>query len=164
MLILYSQIVVNMLNYDRHLYSGLLYATDGNAFTVFVVKVVLTFYGIWNLNFFPKFLPSVCLDIPQSGRHKFLVEYFVALYPPFLIAVLYWYWCVHLHSRDFKLIVLPWKAIKYCLNLKLCCGMKRIVQRVTSQSIANSFSSFLVLTFSKILFVSLNPFPVEAVI
>ncbi len=32
--------------------------------------------------------------------------------------------------------------------------MKRIVQRVTSQTIANSFSSFLILAFSKILFVS----------
>ncbi len=154
MFILYSQITVNMLNYDRHLYSGLLYATDGNAFTAFAVKVILTFYGIWNLDFIPNILPPICLHIPQSGRREFLVEYTVALYPPFLIALLYW--CVHLHSRDFKLIVLPWRAIKYCLNFKLCCGMKRIVQRVTSQSIANSFSSFLVLAFSKILFVSLN--------
>ncbi len=150
--ILYSQIIVNMLTFDRHLYSGLLYATDGNAFTAFVVKVVLAFYGIWNLDFIPNIIPPFCLHNPKWGRNELVIEYVVASYPLLIIAAMYL--CVHLHSRDVKLIVLPWRAIKYCLNFKLCCGMKRILQRVTSQSIANSFSSVLVLAFSKLLFVS----------
>ncbi len=148
--ILYSQIIVNMLmlTFDRHLYSGLLYATDGNAFTAFVVKVVLAFYGIWNLDFIPNIIPPFCLHNPKWVN--LLLS--MLLQPLLIIAAMYL--CVHLHSRDVKLIVLPWRSIKYCLNFKLCCGMKRIVQRVTSQSIANSFSSVLILTFSKILFVS----------
>ncbi|XP_064399666.1 uncharacterized protein LOC135346097 [Halichondria panicea] len=150
--ILYSQIIVNMLTFDRHLYSGLLYATDDNTFTAFVVKLVLAFYGVLNLNFIPNIIPPFCLNNLKWGRNELVIEYVAAIYPLMIIAAMYL--CVHLHSRDFKLIVWPWKAIKYCLNFKLCCGMKRIVQRVTSQTIANSFSSFLILAFSKILFVS----------
>lgn len=152
--ILFSQIVVNMLNYDRKLYSHLLYVTDGNNVSSFLLKVVLAFYGFWNLDFLPNILPPFCLDIPTNGRYELVYEYFVALYPLFLIATIYF--CVHLYSRDVKLIVVPWKAIKYCLNFKVCCGCRWIVQRLSSQSIAHSFTSFLVLAFPKVLFVSLD--------
>ena len=152
--ILFSQIVVNMLNYDRKLYSHLLYVTDGSNLLSFLSKFVLAFYGFWNLYFLPNILPPFCLDIPTKGRHELLYEYFVALYPLFLIALIYF--CVHLYARDVKLIVVLWKAIKYCLNFKVCCGSRWILKRISSQSIAHSFTSFLVLAYPKILFVSLD--------
>ena len=101
--ILYSQIIVNMLTFDRHLYSGLLYAADDNAFTAFVVKLVLAFYGIWNLDFIPNIIPPFCLNISKWGKRELVIEYVVASYPLMIIASMYL--CVHLHSRDVKLIV-----------------------------------------------------------
>ena len=152
--ILYSQVIVSMLKYDRHLYSGLLYITSGNEVTPFLVKIVLALYGFWNLDFLPDILPPFCLDIPKHGKHEVAYEYLVALYP--LVLILFIYFCVHLYSRDVKCVVVLWRAVAHCINYRVCCGLKYIVQKISSQSVAHSFSSFLVLTFPKFLMVSLE--------
>ena len=152
--ILYSQVIVSMLKYDRHLYSGLLYITDGSKVTAFLVKIVLALYGFWNLDFLPNILPPFCLDIPKHGQHEVAYEYLVALYP--LVQILFIYFCVHLYSRDVKCVVVLWRGVAHCINYRACCGLKYIVQKISSQSIAHSFSSFLVLAFPKILFASLD--------
>ena len=152
--ILYSQVIVSMLKYDRHLYSGLLYITSGNKVTPFLVKIVLALYGFWNLDFLPNILPPFCLDIPKNGRHEIAYQYLVALYP--LVLILFIYFCVHLYSRDVKCVVILWRAVAHCINYRVCCGLKYMVKKISSQSIAHSFSSFLVLAFPKFLMVSLE--------
>ena len=152
--ILYSQVIVSMLKYDRHLYSGLLYITSGNKVAPFLVKIVLALYGFWNLDFLPDILPPFCLDIPKDGKHEIAYQYLVALYP--LVLILFIYFCVHLYSRDVKCVVILWRAVTHCTNYRVCCGLKYIVQKISSQSIAHSFSSFLVLAFPKFLLVSLE--------
>ena len=155
MFILYCQVVINMVNYDTNLYTHLLLATKGNAFLSYSLKFVLSFYGFWNLDVFPSILPPFCIGTSLKGSHLFLLQYMVALYPLVLIALIYF--CIHLYTRNFKIIVILWKAIKVFLNCcRCCCGCRRIVQKISSESIANSFSSFLVLAYSKILFVSLS--------
>ena len=153
-LILFSQVIVSMLKYDRHLYSGLMYISSGNKFMTFLLKLVLAFYGFWDLDFVPDILPPFCLDIWKEARHDMSYEYIVATYPLVLIAIIYF--CVHLYSRDVKCVVIPWRAVTHCINYRACCGLKYIVQKISSQSIAHSFSSFLVLAFPKFLFVSLD--------
>ena len=147
--ILYSQVIVSMLKYDRHLYSGLLYITSGNKVAPFLVKIVLALYGFWNLDFVPDILPPFCLDIPKDGKHEIAYQYLVALYP--LVLILFIYFGVHLYSRDVKCVVILWRAVTHCTNYRVCCGLKYIVQKISSQSIAHSFSSFLVLAFPKFL-------------
>ena len=77
--------------------------------------------------------------------HALALEYLVAFYPIFLI--LFTYVCIKLHDNNFRPIVWLWKPFhRHFAHIRRKWDSKA--------SIVNAFTTFLLLSFSKILFVS----------
>ncbi len=154
--LLFAQVVVNMVKYDTALYSRLVYATSKSSFFNYSMKLVLSFYGYWNLDFFPIILPDFCIATSLKGIHLIFLQYIVALFPLILTAIIYF--LVNLYTRHVKVVVLLWRVIRYCLSPKLCCGFRWMLNRISMQGLANSFASFLLIAYSKIIFDSVSFF------
>ena len=111
----------------------------------FITIVLSTFYGFWNLDFFRYVIPSFCVSDQLTPIQVVALEYVVAFYPLLLIVTTYI--CVELHARDCRLIVWFWRPFSRCLAFVLR-------GREFEFSFVHAFSSFLLLSYSKILSVS----------
>ena len=110
-----------------------------------ITIVLSTFYGFWNLDFFRYVIPSFCVSEQLAPIQVLALEYVVAFYPLFLIASTYI--GVELYARDCRLIVWLWRPFGRCLAFVLKGPELNF-------SLVHAFASFLLLSFSKILFVS----------
>ena len=108
--------------------------------------VASTIYGFWNLDFFRYVIPSFCVSEQLTPIQVLALEYIVAFYPLLLIVTTYI--CVELYARDCKLIVWLWRPFSRCLAYVL-------KGRELNFSFVHAFSSFLLLSYSKIMIVSL---------
>ena len=124
---------------------GLLTSPDASIFG----KILVSLYGIWNLDYFRYFLPSFCISNKLKIIHLLSLEYFVAFYPLILIALTYT--CIELHARDCKVLVCMWRPFNICFTRL----RRRWDPRAT---IIHAFATFLFLSYSKLLFVSINFF------
>ena len=103
-----------------------------------------TLSGIWNLDFGRYILPPFCVSDAINTYHALFLDYIPGFYPMLLI----FFTCVliELHSSNFKLIVLLWKPFHKCfVRVRRSWDPKA--------SMINAFATFLLLSFSKILFV-----------
>ena len=110
-----------------------------------VLKVLLVLCGIWSLDFFRSVVPPFCVSSNIRTVHALALEYLVAFYPIFLIFVTYL--CIKLHDNNFRPVVWLWKPF----HRHFVYFRRRWDSRA---SIINAFTTFLLLSFSKILFVS----------
>ena len=108
-------------------------------------KVMLTFYGFWNLDFFRYVIPPFCASNKLTTIHILSLEYIIAFYPLVLIAIVYI--CVELHDRDCRVLVCLWKPFHRCFS-----HLRR--RWDPKASIIHTFATFLLLSYSKLLFVS----------
>ena len=81
----------------------------------------------------------------MKNLHALALEYIEAFYP--LILILITYICIKLHDHNFRPVVLLWKPFHRCFVY-----FRRSWD--SEASIINAFATFLLLSFSKILFVS----------
>ena len=113
---------------------------------IHILTIVLsTVYGFWNLDFFRYVIPSFCVSDQLTPIKVIALEYIVAFYPLLLIVITYI--CVELYARDCRLIEWLWRPCRRCLAFVLR-GME------LNFLFVDAFASFLLLSFSKILFVS----------
>ena len=74
--------------------------------TKMVANVILTLYGIWNLDFFRvNVLPDVCIN--AFSPNILILDYLVAIYPMLLVATAYI--IVQLHDSGFRPLLYMWK-------------------------------------------------------
>ena len=106
-------------------------------------KILLTLYGVFNLDFFQYVLPLFCISSQLRPIHVFSLGYFSAFYP-FLLILLTWL-CVELHGRNFRPIVCLWRPFHGCF---VC--LKRGWN--TKSDLIDVFASFFLLSYSKILY------------
>ena len=104
-----------------------------------------TLSGIWNLDFGRYIIPPFCVSENISTYHALFLDYVPGFYPMVLI----FFTCVliELHGFNFKPVVLLWRPFHKCF----------VRARRTwdpKASMVNAFATFLLLSFSKILFVS----------
>ena len=97
------------------------------------------------MDFFRYVIPSFCVSEQLNPIQVLALEYIVAFYPLRLIASTYI--GVELYARDYKLIVWIWRPFSRCLAFVLR-------GKELNFSLVHAFSSFLLLSYSKILFVS----------
>ena len=117
---------------------------------------VITFYGFWNLNFFRFVFPTFCVSNTLSQIHVLALDYIPALYPLLLIVLTYV--SIELHDRDCRVLVWLWRPFSKCFN------QVRILRRLNPKASAvNAFASFLLLSYSKLLFVSCSLLSVTTV-
>ena len=142
-LVFMSQIVVYTVRGNIHLYSYIANIITG--FPYVALQVLLVLCGIWSLDFFRSVIPPFCVSSNIKAVHALALEYIVAFYPIFLILLTYV--CIKLHDNNFRPVVWLWKPFHR--------HFARFRRRWDSRaSIVNAFTTFLLLSFSKILFVS----------
>ena len=142
-LVFMSQIVVYTirLNVPLHMYIE----NEVKGFPYMALQVLLTLCGIWSLDFFRSVIPPFCVSSNIKTVHALALEYLVAFYPIFLILITYV--CIKLHDNNFRPVVWLWKPFhRHFAHLRRRWD--------STASIINAFTTFLLLSFSKILFVS----------
>ena len=120
------------------------YTTNVTAIHFFTLAII-TFYGIWNLDFFRYFIPSFCISSDVSTLHTLALEYVVAIYPLLLTVVIYF--CIEMHDSGVRVVVCVWRPFHVCFT--------RFRRRWDPKgSVINAFATFLLLSYSKLLTVS----------
>ena len=109
--------------------------------------MALTLYGIWNLDFFRYVIPPFCVNTNLRSIHVAVLEYIVAFYPLLLIVATFV--CIESHDRGCRVLVCLWKPFHKCL------AMMRKRWDSTS-SLIHAFAAFLILSYSKLFFVSFS--------
>ena len=136
-----SQVLVGFVNTGPHDFTGVSKPTS------YLTLILHTIHGFFNLDFFRYIIPHFCISSTMTTLQALSLEYIVAFYPLFLITVLYI--CIQLHARDFKPLVYLWKPFHKC-----CACISQSWS--PSESLIHAFATFLLLAYSKILYVSFN--------
>ena len=110
-----------------------------------MLQVARTLSGIWNLDFGRHIVPPFCVSETLNTYHALLLDYITGFYP--MLLILATYILIKLHSHNFKLIVALWSPFNRCFSK---------VRRTWNPqaSIMNAFATFLILSFTKVLFIS----------
>ena len=120
------------------------YTADSTA-SHFLVVTVVTFFGIWNLDFFRYFIPPFCISSDLTTLHTLALEYVVAICPLLLTVVIYLF--IEMHDRAVRVVVYVWRPFHVCFV--------RFRRRLDPKgSVINVFATFLLLSYSKLLAVS----------
>ena len=123
---------------------------NATSFT-FLLRVFFTVSGIWNLDFFRYLIPPFCASDQISPLHVVALEYIVAFYPLLLTVVVYI--CIQLHARDCWVIVCLCRVFCKCFS---CCRQRWGRQWNPFASLVHTFAAFLLLSYCKILIISLR--------
>ena len=111
------------------------------------LNILISFYGIWNLDFFHFIIPPFCISHIKPIHITFL-HFISAIYPLCLI-MMSWA-CIHLYSRNFKPLV--WLRNK--LIQKIC---KRFsISWTATNGVIDTFATFFLLSYAKLVFTSLR--------
>ena len=145
--ILICQIICSTLNNQPSLVNLL---ANGSPIS-FILRVLYTIYGIWNLDFFRYFIPPFCVSDQIRPLHVIALEYVVAFYPLLLTVMVYI--CIQLHARDCRVIVCLCRVFCKCFS---SCRQRWRRQWDPFASLIHTFATFLLLSYSKILIVSLQ--------
>ena len=113
---------------------------------VFVVSVK-TVIDVLNLDFFHVLIPPLCISLSTNAINSLLFDYLVAFYP--LIFTAFIYISIELYDRNIKLFIFVSYPIRKCLTMFHTSWDPR-------QTILNTFITFFLLSYSKLLFVSIN--------
>ena len=144
-LVFMSQVIVYTvrLNAPLHMYIE----NEVTGFLYVALQALLALCGIWSLDFFRAVVPPFCVSSNISTVHAIALEYLVAFYPIFLILITYV--CIKLHDNNFRPVFWLWKPFhRHFVHFRRRWD--------STASIINVFTTFLLLSFSKILFVSLT--------
>ena len=77
-----------------------------------ICLAIISFYGIWNLDFFRYFIPPFCISSDITTLHTLALEYVVAIYPLLLTIVIYF--CIEMHDRGVRVVVCVWRPFHVC--------------------------------------------------
>lgn len=141
--ITYSQLSVNILMISSRLHNKLV-CRFGQKFAV----MVLTIFGVLNLDFFNFLIPPLCIHPSARPIDVLLLDYVIAI-SPFIFTV-FCYLCITLHDRNCHNGVLYFLSspLKRCFQLHTNWNPK--------ETILNTFATFLLCGYTKLLFVSVN--------
>lgn len=114
---------------------------------------IWTVTGIWNLDFFRYVYPPFCISENLSILSIITMEYIVAFYPLLLIMV--GYVLIKLHDNGFKPIRIASLLVKQCVNY-ISIKSNHSIKFHPKSSVIKLFSTFLLLAYTKILFVNFN--------
>ena len=105
----------------------------------------LTLFGAWNLNFFRLILPPVCVSMSTKSINILLFDYIIAFYP--LLLTVFILAGIELFDRNCQI------AVYLSIPLKMIC---RKGNWNPKETILKTCATFLLLSYSKFLFISIN--------
>ena len=111
--IMYSQIIMYELIISRHEPMREAILAEGGSFPA-LVRVITTFYGIWNLDFFWYIVPPFCVNSNLKLIDLLFIRQICAFYP-FLLIVITWL-CIELHGHNFRPLVFLCSPFRRCVT------------------------------------------------
>ena len=115
--------------------------TSANVF----IKLVLSIYGVWNLDFFRPFYSNLCLGI--GILPTLALDYVIAVYPLLLMIVSYL--MIVLYDRNYRVVTIMWRPFRFLFSI-----LRRHWDIKTS--VIDSFATFIFLTNIRFLSVSFD--------
>ena len=116
-----------------------------NYINPYVYKLVFTVIDIWSLDFFRHLIPPFCVHSSLTISHYIFLDLIPIAYLLFLVVLTYV--LIELHARNTYVIVLLWKPFNKCVS-----KVRRSFD--PKASIFNAFSTFILLSLSKVLFMT----------
>ena len=114
------------------------------------LNILVSFYGIWNLDFFRFIIPPFCVSPQIKPIHINFLLYISAIYPLFLIAMSWT--TINLYSRNFKPVVWLWNKLK-----QIFCNCRCLnVDRDAMKTMIDVFATFFLLSYAKLVFACLR--------
>ena len=113
---------------------ALIVCMTGRRFT----KILLTLFGVFNLDFFRFVIPPLCISPSLKSIHVLLFDYIIAVYPIIITVVIYV--SIELYDRSLSAPV----RILWCRNWR------------PKETILSTCATFLLLSYTKFLSVSIN--------
>ena len=110
-----------------------------------LAKFVISFCGIWNLDFFRPFYSELCLGI--STLPTLALDYGIAVYPLFLMLATYL--LIELYDRKYRVVTIMWSPFQRVFSL-----FRRKWEIRTS--IIDAYATFFLLSNTKFLNVSFD--------
>ena len=120
-------------------------ATEPYPFAASLAKVIFTLYGIWSLDFFRTLMPHICVNV--DTLQALALDYAIAFY--LLILLVVTYIVIQVHTCNLRVISV------------MCRPFRSWTERFRSQwdvktSIVEAFATFLLLSYMKLLSVSVD--------
>ena len=120
--------------------------TQTDFLSIFGPIVIISVYGIWNMDFFRMAFTPLCLHPSISTLQVISLDYMIALYPLLLIFVTYGWVKVHDQSKIAQFLWTPMTRLFTWFNKETPAGI----------SLIQVFCTFFLLSYVKILNTSLN--------
>ena len=106
----------------------------------YAFSITLSFYAVWNLDFFRPFYSDICLGI--GILPTLALEYAIAAYP--LLLMIIFYLLVVLYDRNYRIIVMMWKPFR--------CFFSHFRKNLDARtSVIDAFATFFFLSNIKFL-------------
>lgn len=148
-LLFHTQMIVAVLSYGAHIGVFPFGSTSG-----ILHKILLTLYGILNLDFFRQVIPPFCVSENINGLHSIAMQYLGVLY--LLVLTLSVFVVREMHYRGCGVTMWLWR--------NLFVRLIRVRQNWTFKTtLADSLATFLLLSYTRLMLVSFNllyPVPV----
>ena len=111
-----------------------------------ILRILSTFYGFWNLDFFRTLIPhQICLNV--DALQALAIDYSIAFYP--LVLIIITYLLIELHAHNCRVIVWIWRPFHRCFaRFRQQCDVRT--------SIIDAFATILLLSNIKLLSLSLD--------
>ena len=106
------------------------------------MQIVLALYGVWSLEFLQFLMPPFCVSTHLTELQLISLGYVSSIYP--LILCIITYYLIELHAKGNRILIMVWKPFQRLL--KSPSNME--------SSIIHTFGTFILLSYSKNLFVS----------
>ena len=136
------QMMVAILSYGAHI--GVF---PFGSTSMILYKILLSLYGIFNLDFFRQVIPPFCVDEHINGLHVVALQYLAVLY--LLLLTLSVFLLLEMHYRGCRVTMWLWKNIFVRLI--------RVKQKWTYRtSLADSLATCLLLSYTRLMLVSFN--------
>ncbi len=110
------------------------------------VLVLLTVYGIWNLDYFRFVIPPFCISPSLTSLPAQTLEYVIAIYP--LVLVVATYICVELYDNGNYLVVRAWLPFRRLFDYQCFRDLN------IKHSLITTFATFLLLAYTRLSFIS----------
>ena len=142
-LVFFSHTILQTIRIRIFIHTTLLFSTT----TIIRIGWSLAIFlcSIWNLDLFRVWVPPFCISENINNVQAVLLGYVSAFYP--LILVLITFLGIELHAHNVRVVVWLWKPFNSCF-----ARFRRTWD--IQHSIVNAFSTFLLLSYSKILSIS----------
>ena len=118
-------------------------SSQGNSQLLRTSQIFIIFYSFWNLDFLRSVIPNICLNV--TTLQALALDYLPALYS--YVLILFSYFLIELYDRKLACIAIAWKPFH-----KLLTFFRKSWDIRTS--VIDSFSTFFLLSYVKILSVS----------